>query len=84
MSNKPNTNSNQKSKPIYELFDQSLCSEISFVEITGYFILGVFVAIFLWILFFKLKGIDMLKLPFNYQMGGINNIYSSEYLKIGE
>jgi|LakMenEpi03Aug12_release.lakeMendotaPanAssembly.Ray.scaffolds.fasta_scaffold2064880_1 hypothetical protein len=84
MSNKPNTNFNQKSKPIYELFEQSLCSEISFWDITGYFIFGVFVAIFLWVLFFKLNGITIFKLPFNYQMGGINNIYSSEYLKIGE
>jgi hypothetical protein len=83
MSNKLNTNSNQKSKPIYESFESS-CSNISIWDILGYFIFGIFVAMFLWVLFFKLNGITIFKLPFNYQMGGINNIYSSEYLKIGE
>lgn len=84
MSNILNTNSNQKSKPIYESFSESSCPKISTWDVIGYFILGVFVSIFLWILFFKLNGIAIFKLPFNYQMGGINNIYSSEYLKIGE
>ena len=84
MSNIPNTNSNQKLKPIYELFEESSCPEISVWEIIGYFIFGIFVVLFIWLLFFKLHGEIIFKLPFNYQMGGINNIYSFEYLKIGE
>jgi hypothetical protein len=84
MSNTSNTNYNQKLKPIYELFSESSCPPISFWEIFGYFIFGIIVAIILWILFFKLNGLAIFKLPFNYQMGGIYNIYSSEYLKIGE
>jgi hypothetical protein len=62
------------------------CPDITFGEILGYFIFGIVVIIFLWIIFFKLNGIQMFKLPFNYSFNGGNNIniYSSEYLKIGE
>jgi hypothetical protein len=82
MSSTTNTNSN----PQTNSDSQPSCPDISFWDIFGYFIFGIFVAIFLWILFFKLDGLKIFVLPFNYQMGGINNInmYSSEYLKIGE
>jgi hypothetical protein len=84
MSSIPNTNSKKKSNIVYELFSEASCPAISFWEINAYIYFGLFTSIIIWALFFKLNVFAIVKLPFNYQMGGIKNIYSLEYLKIGE
>jgi hypothetical protein len=61
------------------------CPDIDSVIYFGYIALGVFTPIFIWLVIFKLRGGVLIPiLPFNYQMGGIKNIYSSRFLNIGE
>jgi len=84
MSSIPNTNSKKKSNIVYELFSEASCPQISVWEIFAYIIFGLISSIIIWVIFFKLNSLIIFKLPFNYQMGGITNIYSLEYLKIGE
>lgn len=62
------------------------CPEMDYIEYIGYIILGIITIIFLWIIIYKLNGLPIiLKLPFSYKMnGGIESIYSSKYLNIGE
>jgi len=60
----------------------SSCPDVSYWDIFGYFIFGLFVAWFLWLLIFKLKGWQIVRLP-AHMLGG-TKIYSIDYLKIGE
>lgn len=61
------------------------CPEIDNVIYFGYITLGIVTPILIWLIIFKLRGGILIPiLPFNYQMGGIKNIYSSRFLNIGE
>jgi len=61
------------------------CPKLEDVDLVGWIMFGIFIPLFLWLILFKLNaGLTILKLPFNYQMGGIKNMYSSQFLNIGE